>query len=150
MSVSCQCNAVHVHSCLKSCWSLLHVPTLLKSAGSNSSAKVAHNFYFRFQLWLRQDTTLRPQKALLRERDRAEVSKVFWTPNMGCHVRVDLATGAPEHNNCNYLKSRSWMPRHTLRTVGDGGVVIYSQAASRFKADRTEELIDRTPMSGGN
>ena len=35
---------------LKSCWSpFKFVPALLKSAGSNSSEKIAHNFHFCYQ-----------------------------------------------------------------------------------------------------
>ena len=50
---------------LKSCWSLYKfVPGLFKSAGSNSSEKVAHNFPLLLPAWLRQDT-LRRQTLLL-------------------------------------------------------------------------------------
>ena len=51
--------------------------------------------------------------------------QVYWTPNLGCHTRVALATGVPEYGA--YVKSASWV----LRTVGDGGVVIYPQAGNR-------------------
>eukprot|EP00439_Symbiodinium_sp_Y106_P057202 s1091_g8.t1 len=56
--------------------------------------------------------------------------QVYWTPNLGCHIRVSLATGAPEYGA--YMKSASWVTRHALRTVGDGGVVIYPQAGNRM------------------
>ena len=55
--------------------------------------------------------------------------QVYWTPNLGCHSRVSLTTGVPE--NGAYVKSASWVTRRVLRTVGDGGVVIYPQAGNR-------------------
>ena len=55
--------------------------------------------------------------------------QVYWTPNLGCNLRVDLNTGVPEYDN--YLKSASWITRRALRTVGDGGVVVYAKQRSR-------------------
>ena len=40
--------------------------------------------------------------------------QVYWTPNLGCNLRVDLNTGVPEYDN--YLKSASWITRRALRT----------------------------------
>ena len=47
-------------------------------------------------------------------------AQVFWAPNMGCNIRVDLTTGVPEY--INYLKSPSWMARRELRTIGEDGL----------------------------
>ena len=55
--------------------------------------------------------------------------QVYWTPNLGCNLRVDLNTGVPEYHN--YLRSASWVTRRALRTVGDGGEVIYAKQRSR-------------------
>ena len=55
--------------------------------------------------------------------------QVYWTPNLGCNLRVDLNTGVPEYDN--YLKSASWITRRALRAVGDGGVVVYAKQRSR-------------------
>eukprot|EP00439_Symbiodinium_sp_Y106_P039565 s2490_g4.t2 len=55
--------------------------------------------------------------------------QVYWTPNLGCRIRVSPATGAPDGA---YMKSASWVTRRALRTVGDGGVVIYPQAGNRI------------------
>ena len=55
--------------------------------------------------------------------------QVHWTPNLGCNLRIDLNTGVPEYSN--YLRSTSWVTRRALRTVGDGGEVIYAKQRSR-------------------
>ena len=39
--------------------------------------------------------------------------QVYWTPSWGCHIRVSLATGAPEYGA--YMKSASWVTRRALR-----------------------------------
>ena len=61
--------------------------------------------------------------------EEASAVQVYWTPNLGCNLRVDLNTGVPEYYN--YLKSASWITRRALRTVGDGGVV-YSLCQATF------------------
>ena len=61
--------------------------------------------------------------------EEASAVQVYWTPNLGCNLRVDLNTGVPEYYN--YLKSASWITRRALRTVGDGGVVVYAKQRSR-------------------
>ena len=61
--------------------------------------------------------------------EEASAVQVYWTPNLGCNLRVDLNTGVPEYHN--YLKSASWITRRTLRTVGDGGGVVYAKQPSR-------------------
>ena len=55
--------------------------------------------------------------------------QVIWTPNMGCHIRVSLATGEPEYDT--YKKSASWVTCRVLRTVGDDGQVAYPPAGDR-------------------
>ena len=57
--------------------------------------------------------------------EEASAVQVYWTPNLGCNLRVDLNIGVPEYYN--YLKSASWITRRALRTVGDGGVVVYAK-----------------------
>ena len=52
--------------------------------------------------------------------------QVIWTPNMGCHIRVSLATGEPEYDT--YKKTASWVTCRVLRTVGDDGQVAYPPA----------------------
>ena len=61
--------------------------------------------------------------------EEASAVQVYWTPNLGCNLRVDLNTGVPEYHN--YLKSASWITRRALRTVGDGGEVVYAKQCSR-------------------
>ena len=61
--------------------------------------------------------------------EEASAVQVYWTPNLGCNLRVDLNTGVPEYHN--YLKSASWITRRALRTVGDGGEVVYAKQRSR-------------------
>ena len=55
--------------------------------------------------------------------------QVIWTPNMGCHIRVSLATGEPEYDT--YKKSACWVTCRVLRTVGDDGQVAYPPAGDR-------------------
>ena len=55
--------------------------------------------------------------------------QVYWTPNLGCNIRIDLTTGVPEYGA--YKEGASWVTRRVLRTVGDGGVVIYPSAGNR-------------------
>ena len=61
--------------------------------------------------------------------EEASAVQVYWMPNLGCNLRVDLNTGVPEYHN--YLKSASWITRRALRTVGDGGEVVYAKQRSR-------------------
>ena len=55
--------------------------------------------------------------------------QVFWTPNMGCNIRVDLTTGVPEYSS--YMKSPSWMARRGLRTIGEDGKAFYKSRTPR-------------------
>ena len=55
--------------------------------------------------------------------------RFFWTPNMGCNIRVDLTTGVPEYSS--YMKSPSWMARRGLRTIGEDGKAFYQSRTSR-------------------
>ena len=47
----------------------------------------------------------------------------YWTPNMGCNIRVDLSTGVPEYKE--YLDSISWAKRSGLRHCGGDNTVGY-------------------------
>ena len=70
--------------------------------------------------------------------------QVHWTPNLGCNLRIDLNTGIPEYSN--YLRSTSWVPRRALRTVGDGGEVIYAKRRSRvFPENAPVSCLKITP-----
>ncbi|CAE7884133.1 unnamed protein product, partial [Symbiodinium necroappetens] len=60
---------------------------------------------------------------------------VLWTPNMGYHIRVSLATGEPEYDA--YKESASWVTCRVLRTVEDDGQVAYPPAGDRILANRT-------------
>ena len=78
--------------------------------------------------------------------EEAPALQVYWTPNLGCNIHVDLSTGVPEYST--YLKSASWEPRRKLRTVGDCGVVIYPQAGDReFPQDATVACLKLKPDS---
>ena len=59
----------------------------------------------------------------------ASAVQVYWTPSLGCNLRVDLNNGVPEYHS--YLQSASWITRRALRTVGDGGEVVYAKQRSR-------------------
>ena len=58
----------------------------------------------------------------------------YWTPNIGCNIRISLATGIPEYDE--YVKSISWVNRRGLRHCGGDGAVSYfgSQTRSYPKA----------------
>ena len=58
----------------------------------------------------------------------------YWTPNIGCNIRISLATGIPEYDE--YVKSISWVNRRGLRHCGGDGTVSYfgSQTRSYPKA----------------
>ena len=47
----------------------------------------------------------------------------YWTPNLGCNIRIDLATGFPEYSE--YLNSTSWVNRSGLRHCGGDGTMSY-------------------------
>ena len=84
--------------------------------------------------------------------EEASAVQVYWTPNLGCNLRVDLNTGVPEYHN--YLKSASWITRRALRTVGDGGEVVYAKQRSRVFPENapvaslkiTPENVPRHPV----
>ena len=45
----------------------------------------------------------------------------YWTPNVGCNIRISLATGIPEYDEC--VKSISWFHRAGLRfSLPDGSI----------------------------
>ena len=50
----------------------------------------------------------------------------YWTPNIGCNIRISLATGIPEYDE--YVKSISWAIRSGLRNCGGDGTVGYLAA----------------------
>ena len=78
--------------------------------------------------------------------EEASAVQVYWTPNLGCNLRVDLNTGVPEYHN--YLKSASWITRRALRTVGDGGEVVYAKQRSRvFPENAPVASLKITPES---
>ena len=58
----------------------------------------------------------------------------YWTPNIGCNIRISLATGIPEYDE--YVQSISWANRRRLRHCGGDGTVSYfgSQTRSYPKA----------------
>ena len=70
--------------------------------------------------------------------------QVHWTPNLGCNLRIDLNTGIPEYSN--YLRSTSWVPRRALRTVGDGGEVIYAKRRSESSRRTHQCLASRSRL----
>ena len=58
----------------------------------------------------------------------------YWTPNIGCNIRISLATGIPEY--AEYVQSISRANRRRLRHCGGDGTVSYfgSQTRSYPKA----------------
>ena len=53
----------------------------------------------------------------------------YWTPNIGCNIRISLATGIPEYDE--YVKSISWLNRSGLRHCGGDGTVAYFGSQTR-------------------
>ena len=39
----------------------------------------------------------------------------YWTPNIGCNIRISLATGIPEY--AEYVQSISWANRRRLQSL---------------------------------
>ena len=46
--------------------------------------------------------------------EEASAVQVYWTPNLGCNLRVDLNTGVPEYYN--YLKTEERILDYPSRT----------------------------------
>ena len=138
MRVSCQCSAVACQSCLKSCWSLFKfVPALLKSAGSKLSAKVSPHtspLVTSMAAEARAHAERGSEPRTFRGSSSSEevpmgyVQK-YWTPNIGCNIRISLATGIPEYDE--YIKSISWFQRAGLRHVLPDGSIVYSGGHTR-------------------
>ena len=53
----------------------------------------------------------------------------YWTPNLGCNIRVDLSTGVPEYKE--YLDSISWVGRCGLRHCGGDNTIVYHGSQTR-------------------
>ncbi|CAE7862255.1 GIP [Symbiodinium microadriaticum] len=78
--------------------------------------------------------------------------QMYWTPNMGCHIRVDLTTGVPPHKK--YLESLSWVQRRALRTLGGGGNVLHRETGDRrwpcsVKAATIKLKLESVPQHEG-
>ena len=53
----------------------------------------------------------------------------YWTPHIGCNIRISLATGIPEYDE--YVKSISWFHRAGLRYSLPDGSIGYRGGQSR-------------------
>ena len=54
----------------------------------------------------------------------------YWTPNIGCNIRISLATGIPEYDE--YVKSISWLPAvgSVIAEVTAGLVILAAKLGS--------------------
>ena len=70
----------------------------------------------------------------------------YWTPNIGCNIRISLATGIPEYDE--YVKSISWATRRGLRNcVGDGRVGYFGSQARKYPKAILPQMIKLRPDS---
>ena len=69
----------------------------------------------------------------------------YWTPNIGCNIRISLATGIPEYE---YVKSISWVNRSGLRhCVGDGSVAYFGSQTRQYPKAIWPQMIKLRPDS---
>ena len=70
----------------------------------------------------------------------------YWTPNIGCNIRISLATGIPEYDEC--VKSISWVNRSGLRhCVGDGSVAYFGSQTRQYPKAIWPQMIKLRPDS---
>ena len=70
----------------------------------------------------------------------------YWTPNIGCNIRISLATGIPEYDE--YVKSISWFNRSGLRhSVPDGSVAYYGSQTRQYPKAIWPQMIKLKPDS---
>ena len=70
----------------------------------------------------------------------------YWTPNIGCYIRISLATGIPEYDE--YVKSISWATRRGLRNCGgDGRVGYFGSQARKYPKAILPQMIKLRPDS---
>ena len=70
----------------------------------------------------------------------------YWTPNIGCNIRISLATGIPEYDE--YVKSISWATRRGLRNCGgDGRVGYFGSQARKYPKAILPQMIKLRPDS---
>ena len=70
----------------------------------------------------------------------------YWTPNIGCNIRISLATGIPEYDE--YVKSISWAIRRGLRNYGgDGKVGYFGSQARKYPKAILPQMIKLRPES---
>ena len=70
----------------------------------------------------------------------------YWTPNIGCNIRISLATGIPEYDE--YVKSISWFNRSGLRhSVPDGSVAYYGSQTRQYPKAIWPQMIKLRPDS---
>ena len=70
----------------------------------------------------------------------------YWTPNIGCNIRISLATGIPEYDE--YVKSISWAIRRGLRNCGgDGKVGYFGSQARKYPKAILPQMIKLRPES---
>ena len=70
----------------------------------------------------------------------------YWTPNLGCNIRIDLATGIPEYSD--YLNSTSWVIRSGLRHCGgDNTVSYFGDQVRRYPKAIWPQMIKLRPES---
>ena len=66
----------------------------------------------------------------------------YWTPNVGCNIRISLATGIPEYDE--YVKSIYWFHRAGLRFS------CYASACLMVRLAIVEDRLGRIPRLFGH
>ena len=70
----------------------------------------------------------------------------YWTLNIGCNIRISLATGIPEYDE--YVKSISWVNHSGLRhCVGDGSVAYFGSQTRKYPKAIWPQMIKLRPDS---
>lgn len=70
----------------------------------------------------------------------------YWTPNIGCNIRISLATGFPEYDE--YVKSISWFHRAVLRfSLPDGSIGYHGGQTRPYPKAIWPQMIKLRPDS---
>ena len=70
-----------------------------------------------------------PSRSAQEEAPSPGAVQKYWTPNMGCNIRVDLSTGVSGYKE--YLESISWAIRCGLRHCGGDNTISYFGSQNR-------------------